>query len=49
MVWYFVKHRDNNNNNFIGYVEIQFLYEMCGACSTNGRDEKCIQLFGWKT
>jgi hypothetical protein len=23
--------------------------EMGGACSTHGRDEKCIQYFGWKT
>jgi hypothetical protein len=22
---------------------------MGGACSTHGRDEKCIQYFGWKT
>jgi hypothetical protein len=23
--------------------------EMIGTCSTHGRDEKCIQYFGWKT
>jgi hypothetical protein len=23
--------------------------EMGGACSTNGRNEECIQNFGWKT
>jgi len=22
---------------------------MCGACSTHGNGEKCIQNFGWKT
>jgi hypothetical protein len=22
---------------------------MSGACSTHGRDEKCIHYFGWKT
>jgi len=23
--------------------------EVGGACSTHGRDDKCIQYFGWKT
>jgi len=38
--------------SFITWISHQYLIKEDGmgrACSTDGRDEKCIQYFGWKT
>jgi hypothetical protein len=46
---YFIARITKENNKTMIQTDRIKVDEMGGACSMLGRDEECIQYFGWKT